>query len=88
MQGFDKSTSNGLILSKNNNKFKNKNKNINYNCGYKIGDLVSVLGYKYTARVRYIGNITCYDPNEIWLGLEFDQPIGKSDGQIRFKKDG
>jgi hypothetical protein len=88
MQGIDKSATNGIILSKNNNKLKKKIKNINYNCGYKIGDLVSVLGYKYTARVRYIGNITCYDPNEIWLGLEFDQPTGKSDGQIKFTKDG
>lgn len=56
--------------------------------GYRVGDTVRVTGYSSPAVVRYIGSMLSFDPNEIWLGMEFDQPVGKCDGKVRVTKDG
>ena len=35
---------------------------------------------------RYVGRI--FDSDDIWLGIEFDQPVGKCDGVARLDQEG
>jgi hypothetical protein len=53
-----------------------------------VGDAVSIAQYTADAQIKYAGPIIGFDPNEIWYGLEFPDPVGKCDGKVRVTKDG
>ena len=53
-----------------------------------VDEMVRVEGFDATAVVRYVGSILSFDPSEIWVGIEFDQPCGKCDGKVRVTRDG
>ena len=57
---------------------------------FTIGDFVSVSinGNTVSAQVKYAGAIIGFDSSDIWLGLEFPEPVGKCDGKVRVTKDG
>ena len=55
---------------------------------FHIGESIRVAGNNANAVVRYVGSILSFDPSEIWVGIEFDQPCGKCDGKVRVTRDG
>ena len=65
----------------------NKNNEIN-ECkekasNFKINDRCKVIRDGRIGTIKYIGTVEQIDKEFIWVGIEFDDPVGKNDGSIK-----
>ncbi|ODV62765.1 Alf1p, partial [Ascoidea rubescens DSM 1968] len=50
---------------------------------YKIDDRCKVIKDNRIGTIKYIGKIKEIDNDFIWVGIEFDEPVGKNNGSIK-----